>query len=228
MLCGFFGGTGGHLHHMGVVLMDTNNMAAAGVATDTNTPIAASMPVSNTFPRILSLCEELRMSECGMLRYYESHYGASMSRQSNIVHLAGRRLLGTSLLVIAHSNAFHVSASSVGGANPGRKQPRSRCRLPSYHCHVHQQHSEGTVSLCNVRFRQYCLIPPPLGPHRAQVPDHQADQPRPPAERAAGARRHRASSLRPRCLPPDPLRPQHQPGPAGGAVRHRERDPAER
>lgn len=84
-LCGFFGGTGGHLHHVGAVLMD----APASVATSfiaTEPTVSASL---SSYLKTLSQCEQFRMSECGMLQYYDPQHGASLHRQSNVAQLAG-------------------------------------------------------------------------------------------------------------------------------------------
>lgn len=92
-----FLGTGGHLHHVGVVLREaliTSVLTPTTVAP--NSAVAAvsakaspDTPGASTYLEVLSLCQQHRMAECGMLQYYDSSLGAQHSRQSNIALLTG-------------------------------------------------------------------------------------------------------------------------------------------
>ena len=85
-------GTGGHLHHLGVVLCNKSaspsaapdSAAAAAAAVKENTHIRSSL-----YLRVLALCQHHTMTECGMLQYYDSQQGAKLYKQSNVPLLAG-------------------------------------------------------------------------------------------------------------------------------------------
>jgi len=108
MLCGFFGGAGGHLHNVGAVLLDVVSNGDVNSAADMATaPVAGSIPPSCAYTRMLVLCEQLQMADCGMLQYFDSRHGADLHRQSNVVQLAGSHILAPSCYIVhATSHLF--------------------------------------------------------------------------------------------------------------------------
>ncbi len=70
---------------MGVVLRSTPVSAVSSV------PVSdlAAVSVVSTYLRLVALCQQQNMAECGMLQYYDSTLGAKLFKQSNVPLLAG-------------------------------------------------------------------------------------------------------------------------------------------
>eukprot|EP01034_Spumella_vulgaris_P028450 gene28450-35303_t len=124
-LCGFFGGTGGHLHNLGVVLSGVSVETQATPSTSTPSCDAAATNTASTVTkdRLKALCDALKMEECGLLSFH------SESTPLHPRHSDVSSLVAATMSLITANSAGDVR-TSLGGVAAYVENIRKDLREP--------------------------------------------------------------------------------------------------